>query len=58
MKTKVFFYSLMMGLVMVSSTLNVFAEIDKERSVIIRRNAIVREGSSLVIFESPLPTNL
>lgn len=34
MKTKVFFYSLMMGLVMVSSTLNVFAE-DIDKPVIV-----------------------
>ncbi len=33
MKTKVFFYSLMMGLVMVSSTLNVFAEEEKKKPV-------------------------
>ena len=32
MKTKVFFYSLMMGLVMVSSTLNVFAEEEKKKA--------------------------
>ena len=34
MKTKVFFYSLMMGLVMVSSTLNVFAD-DIDKPVIV-----------------------